>query len=94
MMPLVAAFAVHELKTWPGPFERVRTRSKRCEARRNDRGFKSGDYLHLREWSKESEGYTGRELLARITDVIEGGQHGIEPGYCVLSIVLPRWEEA
>lgn len=94
MIPLVSAFSIHELKSWPKYFERVLSGSKRCEIRRNDREFKIGDFIHLREWSKESEAYTARELLVRITDLSPGGQFGIDPDFCVMSVVLPHWEAA
>ena len=43
---------VHELKTWPRPFEAVWQGAKRAEMRRDDRGFEAGDLLVLREWQR------------------------------------------
>ena len=42
--------AEHTLKTWPKPFEAVWEDKKRFEFRQNDRDFKVGDRLVLREW--------------------------------------------
>lgn len=75
---------VHPLKTWPEFFEVV-GRSKTFEVRKNDRDFKVGDILWLQEWS-EKEGYTGRDRKFTITYLLEGGQFGIEKGYCVMSL--------
>lgn len=39
----------HELKTWPVYFEALWSGRKRFEVRKNDRGFKTGDRLVLKE---------------------------------------------
>ena len=79
---------IHELKIWPYYFCCVRNESKKFEVRKNDRYFKQGDTLHLKEWDSEKEEYTGRSLLARVDSVLGGGQFGIKKGYCVMSIDL------
>ena len=50
----------HELKTWPKYFAAVRSGQKRFEIRRNDRDFKVGDILVLREFDPEDDAYTGQ----------------------------------
>ena len=75
----------HELKTWPEFFEQTRNGKKKFELRRNDRDFKVGDELLLKEWDPAIEepygpgeggkykGYTGRELLVRVDYVMDEG---------------------
>lgn len=82
----------HDLKTWPSYFEAIRRGDKRFEIRKNDRDFAIGDVLNLREYDPGKEvtiddwRYTGRSLLCEVRHVIYGGQFGIEPGHCVMSI--------
>jgi hypothetical protein len=77
---------IHELKCWPCYFEAVWTGSKGFEIRKGDRGFLPGDVLHLNEWDQDTKKYTGRELTAKVSYVLQGGRMGIEEGYVVLSI--------
>ncbi len=63
----------HELKTVPKYFQATWDRRKRFEFRKNDRGFRAGDTLVLREWDpeqKEYEGYTGRTVNAEVTYIL------------------------
>ena len=76
----------HRLKTWPEQFRAVRNKDKRFEVRRDDRGFEVGDTLILCEFRPETEEYSGSEFGVRIIYKLEGGQFGIEEGYCVLGI--------
>jgi hypothetical protein len=75
----------HELKTWPEYFKDVWNNTKTFEIRKNDRHYRAGDMLRLREWSSVG-GYTGREIERRISYVFLGGTMGIEQGYCVLGL--------
>lgn len=59
--------ATHELKTWPEYYERLVDGTKTFEYRRNDRGFKVGDILHLREYDSITGHYSGREMRRRVT---------------------------
>ena len=77
----------HELKTWPEPFEAVWQGMKSHEVRDNrDRNFVVGDILHLREWSPNGRGYTGREMYATCTYKTAGGGWGLPMSVDVLSI--------
>ena len=61
----------HEVKCWPEYFEAVRDGRKPFDLRFDDRGYRVGDRLRLREWSPE-KGYTGRELSESITYILAG----------------------
>lgn len=80
----------HELRTWPVYFRAIQQGLKTFEARKDDRGFKEGDALLLREYDPEEdslppgERYTGRDLLVQVTYVLNGGHFGIEQGWCVM----------
>lgn len=77
---------LHELKTWGKYFVEVKNGDKKFELRKNDRDFKIGDYLLLREYNPNTEEYTGRELIKRIDYILEGGDFGLKEGYVILSI--------
>ena len=89
--------ARHELKTWPEFFEAVAGGAKPFEVRRNDRGYRVGDTLVLREyhppvpdWNAPG-GYTGREVTRRITYVFDGSgldEDSVQPGYVVLGLAV------
>lgn len=94
---LPIAPATHELKTWPEYFQAVADGRKRFEIRFNDRGYKVGDTLLLREWHREQQQYTGRELRMKVTYLLSGAEFGLEPDRVVMSIAstLPAepWTE-
>ena len=73
----------HELKTWPCYFELLSNGTKRFEIREDDRRFGVGDLLLLREWDRETELYSGREMKARVTYLTTFMQ---QPGYVVMGI--------
>jgi len=76
----------HELKIWPEYYNAILDGRKRFELRKEDRNFKVGDTLLLKEYDPLWEKYTERECLVSITYILEG-QHVI-PGYCLMSIEL------
>ena len=53
---------IHELKTLPEYFKEVVSGNKPFEVRKNDRPFKVGDYLMLREYEPKEALYTGKKL--------------------------------
>ena len=75
---------IHKLKMWPKFYGAQMAGAKQFEVRKADRDFQLGDLLRLEEWDPETEAYTGEQLLRRISYRIDGGQFGIEQGYCVL----------
>lgn len=76
---------VHDLKCWPVPFAAILDGSKTFEWRKNDRDYRVGDMLHLREWTSDGERYTGRTVDARVTYMLDGG-FNIPDGYCIMGI--------
>lgn len=75
----------HELKILPKWFEDVQEGRKNFEIRRNDRDFKEGDYLLLKEWDRGE--YTGREITRMIQYIYQGdGSYGLSDDYCILGI--------
>lgn len=77
----------HTLKIWPQYFQEVTFGLKTAQLRRNDRNFKVGDILILREWCPERKVYLGHETRVKVTDLIEKCE-GLQRGFCILSIKL------
>lgn len=73
---------IHELKTDPGPFQAIKDGIKNFELRLNDRDFRAGDHLMLREYNLGE--YTGEHLWAEVTYVLTG--YGLQSGYCVMAL--------
>lgn len=79
----------HELKVWPEYFDALEhpdpLQRKTCEIRINDRDFRVGDELRLREYAPGAKVYTGRETVRVITHIIEGAPW-LPDGLAVLSL--------
>lgn len=73
----------HELKIEPAYFRSVLSGDKTFEIRRNDRGFKLGDIILLREYSSYDAFYTSRELIREICYITNFQQ---KEGWVVLGI--------
>lgn len=70
---------VHQLKSEPGPFSDVWDGHKLAEIRRNDRDYRVGQLVVLREmegpqFSGEEPVYTGRYLAAEVTHIDQCGR--------------------
>jgi hypothetical protein len=82
------ALREHELKTWPAYYDAVARGDKPFEIRRDDRGYRVGDTLHLRRWTP-ADGYSGESMRVSVTYVTDGGQLGcLTPGHVVLGITV------
>ena len=77
---------IHELKSWPAPFQALKHGQKTHEFRRDDRGFEPADLLLLREWLPEAGEYTGRDQLFQVTRIESEPAWGIPEGYVVLGV--------
>ena len=86
----------HKLKTIGRYFDAVADGSKTFEVRKNDRAFQTGDTITLVRLDDNGCYTTGPggmwttvEITKRITYLLQGGQFGVEPGYCVLGLADP-----
>lgn len=75
----------HHLKTWPEYFIIVKNGHKTFEVRKRDKDFQLTDAVLLQEWDPITKQYTGQEVAARITYILEEFE-GLRPGYCAMSI--------
>ena len=75
--------ATHTLKTWPVPFEEVWEGRKTFELRQNDRGFKVGDMLALREYDPAEMTYSGRQVTVHVSYIAESAW-GLPDGLAVM----------
>lgn len=74
---------IHDLKIFPNYFHDVRIGIKTFEIRRDDRNFKKGDILKLREWDPLNKEYTGEYIGVQVTYITNFMQ---KKGYVVMSI--------
>ena len=75
----------HDLKIMPKYFDDVVSGKKNFEIRRNDRDFKVGDILLLREYERGR--YTGREIRKKVKYVYYGdGTFGISEEFCIMGL--------
>jgi len=75
----------HDLKTWPEFFEAVEAGKKTFEVRFNDRGYKVGDVLRLREWSPQTQVYSGRETKQLVTYTMSD-RFGVDPDWIIMGM--------
>ena len=86
--------AEHILKTLPVYWDAVNSRQKRFEVRKNDRAFQPGDIVVLRRYDptrcafemRPVRGVEYYDIRFKIGWMLQGGQFGIEPGYCVFQL--------
>lgn len=78
---------IHELKCWPEAFRAVSAGQKSHELRRDDRPYQIGDMLHLREWNRILNEYTGQWCLVQVTYITrDEPEWGLQTGFCIMSI--------
>ena len=72
-------------------------KTKTFEIRKNDRDFKEGDLLHLKEIDDITKKYTGFEFFVRVNYIHAG--LGLQDGYVCMSIatvtkwITARWSD-
>ena len=78
---------IHELKTWTEYFLPVADGRKTFELRKDDRGFRVGDILRLREYDPIGGSYTDAKLDVVVTYVTDAAPLGcLHPGYVCMGI--------
>ncbi len=84
----------HELKTDSEVFQLIRLGHKNFEIRKNDRDFKPGDTLILRETKHSGllmeKGapleFTGEKITRVVTYILHGPIWGLMDGWCIMAI--------
>jgi ASC-1-like (ASCH) protein len=84
---------IHELKCWHEYFVDVKSGKKTFEVRLNNRNYRIGHYLHLKDYDNILHEYTGDEVFCKVTYVLYGGDFGIADGWVVMSIKIIKKEE-
>jgi len=77
----------HDIKIHEEYLFDVATGRKNFEVRKNDRNYKAGDTVIMREYNPTKEAYTGRAIDLKITYVLEN-YPALEPGYCVFGFTI------
>jgi hypothetical protein len=75
---------LHRLKTLPGFYKDIVEGDKTFEIRRNDRGFKVGDFLYLQEYNSV-RGYTGRACICEVGYILDSKEY-LPEGYVCMAI--------
>lgn len=90
---------IHELKTEPKYFDAILHYGKNFEIRKNDRDFRAGDFLHLRECTIKQikgntwpflkrinfEAFSNREILTKVNYMTDFPS-GLRGGYVCLAL--------
>lgn len=77
----------HELKLNKIYFEEALNGKKPFEIRYNDRDYKVGDEIVLKEWD---DGYTGREISGKITYILKSAFVGLARGYVAFTYEVDK----
>ena len=76
----------HLLKTVQPYYGDIETGKKNFEIRFNDRDFRPGDMLILREYLPAFKTYTGKYFIAQAAYILHGGVYGLASGYCIIAL--------
>src|ERR1700741_3742648 len=82
----------HVLKCWPQFFNEIKSGRKKHDLRRSDdRHFRIGDRILLREFDPDTRDYTGRSMMVEVTYVTSSelpcalSKDALHPDFCILS---------
>jgi len=79
---------MHDLKCHPEPFHQVRVGLKNFEIRVNDRDYRDGDIVRLKEYDPTTKMFSGlREGPFTVGTVIPGGAWGLPDNVCVFALL-------
>lgn len=80
----------HDVKCSPTYFRQVQGGNKTFELRLNDRDYREGDTIILREFDRGANGckgdYTGDSVIRKIGYVLQG-YPGLQQNYCIMSLI-------
>lgn len=79
----------HSLKILPEHFNEVVSGNKKSEIRYNDRNYRVGDILSLREWDGDCGDYSGKQVEVRVTHILDDERY-LQNGYVMLSFELVK----
>lgn len=79
----------HMLKVWPEQFNDTATGRKTFEIRLNDRGYRVGDVLILREYDPVMERFNERACKRVVSHILAGNQFGLAEGFVAMSLLTP-----
>jgi hypothetical protein len=83
----VSGSTIHKLKILPIYATLHLMNKKNWELRKNDRNFKAGDKIDFEIILEIEKSPLVKSFYRRDIDyVFEGGEYGLEKGYCILSI--------
>ena len=77
----------HKIKIDPKYFDDVAKGIKTFEVRKNDRAYKRKDLLDIFEYDSETEEYTGRNIFAVITYILDDQKY-LRDGYVILALEI------
>lgn len=78
---------LHIIKSWPGPFAVMWNGEKTWELRQDDRNYKTGDSLVIREWDPSSGVYSGRVITGEVGyRLTPGAFPGLLAGFVIFSV--------
>jgi hypothetical protein len=84
ILPLEYTGTIHHLKTIQPYYDASENLTKTFEIRKDDRGYKVGDILHLKEW--DGNDYTWRTHYKQITYVLRDAPY-VPDGYVCLGLL-------
>lgn len=75
----------HELKIMPRFYRQIVNKTKTFEIRKNDRDFKIGDTIRLREYNQGYTGFATNIIVVGIFGGLEAESFGVQKGFVIIS---------